>query len=486
MSSPTLWILIPGAIGGITFIVRRFAKTTNLLGFFVVIILAVLARLLPIGETFTISFLPFLPPLVIEDTLFILGRSFVLGQESQTTLVLIYTSAAFWFGGALIAHPPDSFIPVGLGLAALFTAAISVEPFLYAALIIVIATLISVLILMPPGSQSSRGVFRFITFQTLGMPFMLVAGWYLTGVETEITDPAIILRVSALLGLGYAFFMAIFPFHSWVPMLANKLHPYSVAFVIYFFPQVGSLLVLSFLSRYSWFSVVPDVFSAIRIMGGLMVFFGGVWAAFQNHLGRMMGFAALMEIGFTLLAISGLEPGYYSGSSFSAQEINFSGPLLGIYYAQFIPRLISLAVWALALVSLLDNMGTLNLHQIAGAGTKLPIASISVVVAIFSLAGLPLLAGFPIRLALWETIVTRSLPVAFIVLAGILGLFFAGFRTLSYLLRSSDRSWTIGENKAQAILLVTGWLVLLVIGLFPNLLFEQIMDITRVISPFSP
>jgi len=486
MSAPVIWILFPGTIAVISFIFRRFQRVINTVTFLTALMLGILASLMRIGETIDIGYLPFLPTIIIQDTFFVLGRSFVLDQDSQITLVLIYLSAAFWFGGALITPPTDTFLPIGLGLVALFTAAFSVEPFLYAAPIILIATLISVLILVPPGSQPNQGVYRFITFQTLGMPFILIAGWFLSGIETEITDQILLLRVTALLGLGFAFYMAIFPFHNWVPILAEKLHPYTVAFVIYFFPQAGSLLVLSFLSRYSWFSVAPDVFAAIRVLGGLMVFFGGFWAAFQNHLGRMMGFAALMEIGFTLLAIGALEPDLNPNNSFAAQEINFSAPLLGIYYAQFFPRLIGLAIWALALVVLTKHETNLDIRQIEGIGYRLPITAISIIIAIFSLAGLPLLAGFPIRIALWSTIVTKSLPIAVIVLTGIFGLFLAGFRSLSYLFRNSVGDWSLGENRVQTALLICGWVLLFLIGIFPNALISEITDIARIINTVAP
>jgi len=61
-----------------------------------------------------------------------------------------------------------------------------------------------------------------------------------------------------------------------------------------------------------------------------MVVTGGLLAAFQHHLGKIMGYAIIVETGFSLLALS-------LGSSSS----------LNIFLLLLVPRAISLGLWAL-------------------------------------------------------------------------------------------------------------------------------------------
>lgn len=486
MNAPIIWIIFPAVAAVVMFFFRRHRKTINLLGFFVAIFLAFLAWLLHIGETYTIGIIPNIPTITIQDTLVILGRGFVIEESTRATLLLIFSSVAFWFGAATIARSVNTFVPVGLGMAALLTAAISVVPFLYAAILIVLTALVSVVILVPMDTKPSRGVLRFLTFQTLGMPFILIAGWYLSGIETEIIDQQLVLRILATLGIGLALFMAIFPFHSWIPLLAQEAHPYTVAFLVYMIPQAVSLFVLNFIIRFSWISVAPIAFNAIRLMGVLMVGFGGIWAAFQKHLGRMLGFAALMEIGYTLLALSILEPGSFTEITSTGTEIVISNPLIGIYYGQFLPRLVGLGLWALALVIIKSNVGDLDFQSIRSAAYKMPFASISVIVAIFSLAGLPLFAGFPIRLALWSVIMEKSQTIALLMLVGISGLLIAGLRVLSILIHNTDRPMEITESRSQVAFLLIGCAILLIFGLFPHLFLSAVGGITGIIGISSP
>ncbi len=475
MSAPLIWIFLPGLAGATLFFLRRWERVVVLAGIATATLLAIIAWQLPIGETIET---PGLPTFTIRASITILGRIFQLTNADQPVLILIYLGAALWFGGAMIAHANRMFIPIGLAISGLLTASLAVEPFLYAALLIELAVLVSVPLLSPPGGQVGRGVLRYLTFQTLGMPFILFTGWLFVGVEANPGDSTAILRATVPLLLGFAFLIGIFPFHTWIPMIAEQAHPYTAAFIFFVLPGVVSIFGLSFLVRYPWLRTTPLLYLSLRLLGLLMVFTGGVWAAFQRNLGRMLGYAVMVDIGLSLLAISLVAGQFEVPLPLSAEDLPHT---TGLFFALFPARAIGLAVWALALSTIREHVPDQNFRTVHGLARKLPISSAALVLAHFSYAGIPLLAGFPTQWAIWNLLAAQSLPAALVGLIGMIGLAGGAIRSLVVLSTGvSENRWELGENWRQILFLTIGIILLLLLGLLPQIYFPLISHI----SPF--
>jgi NADH:ubiquinone oxidoreductase subunit 2 (subunit N) len=82
---------------------------------------------------------------------------------------------------------------------------------------------------------------------------------------------------------------------------------------------------------------------------------------------------------------------------------------------------------------------------------------------------MPLLAGFPPLLAIFEGLASISLSIVIWVVIGNLGLFFSAFRVIFILVTAPEGApWESRETNAQRILLAIGFLSLLLLGLFPQ------------------
>jgi NADH-quinone oxidoreductase subunit N len=458
VSTPVIWILVPLALGILLLGLQRFRRLSLAFGGAALMALAWSAWKLPIDQTFKLGPLS----VRIADTLDLSGRTFVLGTEARPFLILLFLLAAFWYFGGLAAHVNSLFAPVGLGMLAFFVAALSVQPFLYSALLIEMAVLVSIPMLSPPHEPVRSGLTRYLIFLTLAMPFILFSGWMLTGVEAGNGDINLPLRAGLLLGLGFALLLAIFPFHSWIPLLAEQNHPYVTGYVFLLLQTVVLLFAVSLLDQFNWLRSTPVLYDVLRLAGVLMVATGGGIAAFQRHLGRIMGCAILFETGFSLLALSlGGQPG------------------LEIFSMLFLPRAIAIAVWALSLSALREVGGGLAFRDMVGMGRRYPLPAIGLILANLTLVGLPLLAGFPVKLALLENLAIRFPIVAIWAMLGMVALLVAGLRSLAILSTGERWSHAPGVHWSTEALLGVGMGLLLLAGLLPQVFLTPLLALLK-------
>lgn len=470
MNSAYIWIVFPILVALILFLLQKRNTFVAILATGTAASLTVLAAWLPVQEQIYLWrwVFPF------SDTFIVFGRRIVLSAADRPSLIVIYLTAALWFGAAPLIRPGRLFVPLGLSMVALLTAAIAVEPFLFAGVLIVVAVLVSIPFLSPPGKRPKRGVLRYLSFQTIGMPFILISGFMFTGLEVGPGNQEFVAIASALLAIGFALLLAVFPFHTWIPMLAEDSHPYPTAFVFLLLPITVSIFGLGFLESFIWFKSNPSTAYLLEIVGVVMVLTAGIWAAVENHLARLMGFAIILDIGFSLITI---------GLAIDVDAENYRL----LFYTLLFLRGISVGVLALALSSLVGNIKVLDLENIRGLGRHHPVISSSIILSLICIAGIPLLAGFPLKLSVIEGLSKVAPRLSLWVIIGSLGLIIGGIRVLISIVSDADETEEeFPEPRILRIYLVIGLAILISIGLLPNLFVQLIISLLAMFGPVAP
>jgi formate hydrogenlyase subunit 3/multisubunit Na+/H+ antiporter MnhD subunit len=448
MNAPTIWIIIPAVIGLILMLITN-KRILSLAGGTIAVLLAVTAQFIPIEQALTFGTFSFR----IESSIDVLGRTLIITPEEASLLALIWGGTALWFFGAEAAKAYLRLVPLGMLVTSLLVASIAVEPFLYAALFIEMAILLCVPMVTSIYQRPGKGIVRFLIYQTLGMPFILLAGWLLAGVEASPGNLTLAAQSAVVLMLGFAFLLAIFPLYNWIPMLMEELPPFVVGFLLWIIPTTTLIFAAGFIDRYTWLRSSPGMIQVLQFAGLLMLVTGGLWAAFQNHAGRIMAYSAAAETGFSLLALS-------------------LTPSLGvpIFFLFFPARALGLAVWSLSLTIIKDRSESLGFTGIRGVLRSIPIAGASLIFASLSTSGFPLLAGFPARVALWDGLARVSLTTAFWAGLGMIGLLTASLRMTAVLSMADEyTSWEVKEGWLQVIMLGLGVTGLFILGLFPQI-----------------
>ena len=283
MNAPTIWIIAPALIAILLFLIPN-QRVLSIIGGGITILLALTAQFIPIDEAFLLGTFS----IKISSSLAVFGRVLQIKPAEASLLAIIYGAVALWFFAAEASATAPRIVPFGLLITTFMVASIAVEPFLFAALFIELAVLLSVPLLTHINQPPGRGVVRFLIYQTLAMPFILFSGWLLSGVEASPGDIALAAQSASMLGMGFAFLLAIFPFYSWIPMLMEETSPFIVGFLLWLLPTITIIFGAGFLDRYSWLRSSPQLATILQSVGLIMIVTGGLWAATQRHLGRIM------------------------------------------------------------------------------------------------------------------------------------------------------------------------------------------------------
>lgn len=455
MSAPIIWIVLPLIASVALMVIRKNFRLAALIQFafcFVLLLILLLSRIGVIETTRLLS-------VYVDPEWIILGRSFILNEADKFIIGLLYSLLALWSLFLFAFNKASKIIPLGLPFTALLLAAIAVDPFLYSALLVEIAVILSIIILVDIYTGKTKGLKRYLIFITLGMPFILLAGWYLSGGETSPINDEQLLQATILLALGFVFWLAIFPFHSWIPLIAEESEVQDGLYVLTVLPFSIFIIFLKFLNGFAWLRDYELVYQALLLVGVIMVGTGSIWAVFQRGLGKMLGYLTITYTGYMLIALG----------------LNTDQGFLIFSELQF-PRVTSYLLLAASLISIGKESDIESVSDLRSVFHEHRFASAGFLISLFSLVGMPLTAGFLPLQALYQAVSKNSSLILGVILAGsglLTVLFIRLFLDIIHPVEDDFVEIVDKEQLSEKILLSGLALLVLFIGVFPNLVYSQ-------------
>ena len=187
----------------------------------------------------------------------------------------------------------------------------------------------------------------------------------------------LVLAAMGLLIVGFGFKVALVPFHMWTPDVYEGAPTSITAFM-----SVGvkaaafSAFLRVFLSSFS--SLRPDWTMILWVLSAVTMTLGNLVALSQENIKRMLAYSSIAHAGYILVAMT-------AGGSLATTSIIF-----------YLMAYTLMNLGAFAIVILYGKKGEENIlvTDYAGAGVKYPLLSAAMAVFMFSLAGIPPLAGF--------------------------------------------------------------------------------------------
>ena len=265
--------------------------------------------------------------------------------------------------------------------------------------------------------------------------------------------------------VGLAFKISAVPFHMWAPDVYEG-SPTSVTLFFAIVPKVAALTVfirflyVPFLNLFDQWQMIL-IFLSIASM-----LFGAIAAIGQTNLKRLIAYSSISHIGY---ALAGLTTGSNDGIQNSI-----------IYIIIYV--LMNLGLFSCLLMMKRNNKYYENIDDLSGLSKNHPLLSLSLLVILFSLAGIPPLAGFFAKFYIFKSVLEQSMY--FLAIVGLLSTVVAAFYYLRIIkiiyFDNEKEKYDTDHSLWLKFSLVTSTLLILVYFIFPSKLIELVSKVNII------
>ena len=268
--------------------------------------------------------------------------------------------------------------------------------------------------------------------------------------------------------------LSIFPFHFW-SLDVYEGSPNSTTFFFAVVPKIGLFVLLVRLCYVSFYQIfITDFQIYFFILAGLSILVGSLGGIEQRKVKTLLAYSSISHTGYLLLSFS-------TG--------NFEGIQMMFYYLS-VYMISGLTIWAVYLFLTNKNYVYFNknnkeLGDLVLLKQSNPMLAFILTIALFSLAGIPPLVGFLIKLGVFSTVVKSSAYLISLISIGLTVIstfYYIRLIKILYFENTLVGKLYIPINTQKALLISILSLLLIVLCLDPTLIYLLFYKATLLIG----
>ena len=279
-------------------------------------------------------------------------------------------------------------------------------------------------------------------------------------------DPLLLTGMSfVLIALGFK--VSLVPFHAWTPDVYEGA-PTPVSGYMSVATKGAAFVAILRTVTVGFGDLQAEWQLVFAVLAALTMIYGNVVAVAQSNLKRMLAYSSIAHAGYMLMGV--LAATNLGAAAFIVYLIAYSLTNLG----------------AFAVITALERneIGIIELKDLRGLGRRRPQLAVAMVICMFSLAGMPLTAGFIGKFAVFQAAWVAGLE--WLVLVGVITSIISAFFYLRVtVMLFMEEPEALPEGVEPAPIFSTGLLMtsvaiviigILLLGIIPTQLLEIMQD----------
>ena len=273
-----------------------------------------------------------------------------------------------------------------------------------------------------------------------------------------------------LILIGFLFKISAFPFHNWTPDVYEGT-PTPLAGFMATGSKMAAFIAVGIIIQKLDLVQYDKVFSILAVSALFTMVYGNIVAAQQTNVKRMLAYSSIAHSGYVMLGLL-------------AGAIGFTA----VIFYMFIYTLMNLGAFGMVGMAEREYEDT-DMENWRGLGQKAPYFAGILSVFLFSLAGIPPLAGFMAKYQVFIAAIRENMVFLAIIgiLASVIGAYYY-IKLIVIMYFGNNEEPNLNTSYSSVPLIGTVLLVVLIfiLGVFPTLVLDPIDTVTQAAASATP